>query len=327
MNLKEIDIARISKKAGDIRISIIEMLVNAKSGHTAGSLDMADVFAVLYFKVLRHNPENPSWAYRDRVILSGGHICPVLYAAMAHSGYFPIKELMTLRQFGSRLQGHPHREFLPGIETSSGPLGCGLSQAIGMALVDRNINPINYYLKENFIKNNISPQNINLNYKNKKDLEIAKTDRYFYTIMGDGEMNEGNVWEALMLLGKEKLHRVITIIDRNTIQIDGNTETVMPLESLSAKLVAFNLNVIEIDGHNIIEIYTAINQAKSVIDRATIIIAHTIPSRGVIEWEGDYHWHGKPPTNEEGEMAILELNTTPSALGTFPREGLNTNTS
>lgn len=307
MNLKEIDIARISKKASDIRISIIEMLVNAKSGHTAGPLDMADVFAVLYFKVLRHNPENPSWAYRDRVILSGGHICPVLYATMAHSGYFPIKELMTLRQFGSRLQGHPHREFLPGIETSSGPLGCGLSQAIGMALVDRNINPINYNLEKKFNSQNSSL--INTNYKDKKNLEIAKTDRYFYTIMGDGEMNEGNVWEALMLLAKEKLHRVITIIDRNNIQIDGNTETVMPLESLAAKLLAFNLNIIEIDGHNIIEIYAAINQAKSVIDRATIIIAHTIPSRGVIEWEGDYHWHGKPPTAEEGQMALLELNT------------------
>lgn len=300
MNLKEIDIARISKKASDIRISIVEMLVKAKSGHTAGPLDMADVFATLYFKVLRHNPENPSWAYRDRVILSGGHICPVLYATMAHSGYFPISELLTLRKFGSRLQGHPHREFLPGIETSSGPLGCGLSQAIGMALVDRNINPINYYLKENSFTNKIT-----IALKNKE--EFPKLDRYFYTIMGDGEMNEGNVWEALMLLGKEKLHRVITIIDRNTIQIDGNTETVMPLESLSAKLIAFNLNVIEIDGHNIIEVYAAINQAKSIINRATIIIAHTIPSRGVIEWEGDYHWHGKPPTDEEGVMAIKEL--------------------
>lgn len=320
MNLKEIDIARISKKASDIRISIVEMLVKAKSGHTAGPLDMADIFATLYFKVLRHNPENPSWAYRDRVILSGGHICPVLYATMAHSGYFPIEELMTLRKFGSRLQGHPHREFLPGIENSSGPLGCGLSQAIGMALVDRNINPINYFSNESSPKNNvIASQDINLDikdkvnnktntvFKNKKDLEMAKTDRYFYTIMGDGEMNEGNVWEALMLLGKEKLHRVITIIDRNTIQIDGNTETVMPLESLSAKLIAFNLNVIEIDGHNIIEIYTAINQAKSIIDKATLIIAHTIPSRGVMEWEGDYHWHGKPPTDEDGVMAIKEL--------------------
>lgn len=322
MNLKEVDIARISKKASDIRVSIIEMLVNAKSGHTAGPLDMADVFAVLYFKALRHNPENPSWAYRDRLILSGGHICPVLYASMAHSGYFPADELKTLRKFGSRLQGHPHREFLPGIETSSGPLGCGLSQAIGMALVDRNINPINYYTKNNI---SISEKTVS-DFKSKKVLEIAKVDRYFYTIMGDGEMNEGNVWEALMLLGKEKLHRIITIIDRNTIQIDGDTETVMPLESLSAKLSAFNLNVIEIDGHNIIEIYTAINQAKSIIDRATIIIAHTIPSRGVMEWEGDYHWHGKPPTPEEGEMALLELNTTPSAFGTFPKEGLNTNT-
>lgn len=287
MALTSIEIEKLNSKARDIRISIIEMLVSAKSGHTAGPLDMADVFATLYFKVLRHNPENPDWQYRDRLILSNGHICPVLYAAMAHSGYFHVSELLTLRRFGSRLQGHPHREFLPGIETSSGPLGCGLSQAIGMAMVDRNINPVNYGLLAN------------------KDM--PKVDRYFYTIMGDGEMNEGNVWEALMLLGKERLHRVITIIDRNTIQIDGNTESVMPLESLSDKLSAFNLNVIEVDGHNVSEIYDAINQAKSTVNMSTVIIAHTIASKGVPDWEGDYHWHGKPPTSEEGRKAIEEL--------------------
>ena len=302
MTLTEIDIARISKKANDIRRSIIEMLVEAKSGHTAGPLDMADVFATLYFKVLRHNPENPAWAYRDRVILSNGHICPVFYATLAHSGYFDLEELMTLRKFGSRLQGHPKRadkndaEYLPGIETSSGPLGCGLSQAIGMGLVDRVINPINYVMHSEYDKSG-------------NKLNIPKLDRYFYVLMGDGEMNEGNVWEALMLLGKEKLHRIITIIDRNNIQIDGMTENVMPLESLSAKLKAFNLNVIEIDGHNIEDIYRAINQAKSTLNISTVIIAHTIPSKGIEEWEGDYHWHGKPPTAEEGLMALNELRT------------------
>ncbi len=302
MTLTDIDIARISKKANDIRRSIIEMLVEAKSGHTAGPLDMADVFATLYFKVLRHNPENPDWAYRDRVILSNGHICPVLYATLAHSGYFDLKDLMTLRKFGSPLQGHPRRvdkqenEYLPGIETSSGPLGCGLSQAIGMALVDRVTNPINYTIRSDFDKTGAK-------------LNLPKLDRYFYVLMGDGEMDEGNVWEAFMLLGKEKLHRIITIVDRNNIQIDGMTEDVMPLESLSAKLQAFNLNVIEVDGHNVEDIFNAINKAKSTLKLSTVIIAHTIPSKGIEEWEGDYHWHGKPPTAEEGLMALNELRT------------------
>ena len=302
MTLTDIDIARISKKANDIRKSIIEMLVEAKSGHTAGPLDMADVFATLYFKILRHNPENPEWTFRDRVILSNGHICPVLYATLAHSGYFDTRELMSLRKFGSALQGHPRRvnrsepEYLPGIETSSGPLGCGLSQAIGMALVDRNVNPINYKLRSDFDKTGAK-------------LNLPKLDRYFYVLMGDGEMDEGNVWEALMLLGKEKLHRVITIVDRNTIQIDGLTEDIMPLESLSAKLKAFNLNVIEIDGHNVEEIFNAINKAKSTMHISTVIIAHTIPSKGIEEWEGDFHWHGKSPTVQEGLMALNELRT------------------
>ena len=187
---------------------------------------MADVFTALYFRIINHNPRHPEWAQRDRVILSNGHIAPILYATMAHSGYFSISELKTLRRFGSRLQGHPHREMLPGVETSSGPLGSGLSQAIGMALMDR--------------------------------LENHKPDRYFYCCMGDGEINEGQVWESFLLLNKYKLNKVISIIDRNTIQIDGYTEDVLPLESLKDKLEAFNFHVVEIDGHDFRDIVHAV---------------------------------------------------------------------
>jgi transketolase len=276
-SLTDVEVQALTLRAEDIRESIIKMLVEAGSGHTAGSLGMADIFTALYFRIINHNPRHPAWAQRDRVILSNGHIAPVLYATMAHAGYFSISELKTLRRFGSRLQGHPHRETLPGLETSSGPLGSGLSQAIGMALMDR--------------------------------LENHKPDRYFYCCMGDGEINEGQVWESLLLLGKYKLHKVISIIDRNTIQIDGYTEDVLPLEPLKEKLEAFNFHVIEIDGHNFRDIVRAIGMAKSSLDKPTVIIAHTIPGKGVTAFEGDYRWHGKAPNAEEGRAALKELRT------------------
>lgn len=276
MSLTDLEMHNLELRAADIRQSIIEMLLEAKSGHTAGPLGMADVFAALYFKVLKHEPKNPSWINRDRLILSNGHICPVLYASMAHSGYFPLSELKTLRKFGSQLQGHPHREFLTSLENSSGPLGSGLSQAIGMSLADKMLGGVS---------------------------------KNFYCLMGDGEMNEGNVWEALMALGKYKLTNIITIIDRNGIQIDGRTEDVMPLESLSDKLKAFNLNVLEIDGHNMKEIVASIDEAKSNSIIPTVIIAHTIPGRGYTEIEGDYKWHGKAPNKIEAEQALKDLRT------------------
>ena len=275
--ITQIEVESIARRAYDMRLSVIEMLLAAGSGHTAGPLGMAEVFATLYFHSLKHDPNNPHWAHRDRLILSNGHICPILYAAQAHSGYFKVAELLTLRKFGSRLQGHPHRESLPSIDTSSGPLGSGLSQAIGMAIADR-------YIKH-------------------------KPERHFYCLMGDGEMNEGQVWEALMLLSKEKLNKVITIIDRNTIQIDGKTEDIMPLEPLGDKLRAFNLNVLEIDGHNVQAVANAIDEAKSVLHKPTVIIAHTVPGKGVIEFEGDYKWHGKSPNKDEAKEAIKELRT------------------
>lgn len=274
-SLTDVEVQALTLRAEDIRESVIKMLVEAGSGHTAGSLGMADIFTALYFRIINHNPRHPEWAQRDRVILSNGHIAPILYATMAHSGYFSISELKTLRRFGSRLQGHPHREAIPGIETSSGPLGSGLSQAIGMALMDR--------------------------------LENHKPDRYFYCCMGDGEINEGQVWESFLLLNKYKLTKVISIIDRNTIQIDGYTEDVLPLESLKDKLESFNFHVIEIDGHDFKDIVHAVGTAKSTLDRPTVIIAHTIPGKGVTAFEGDYRWHGKAPSIDEGRQALKDL--------------------
>ena len=268
----------LEEKAVAIRASIIEGLVEAKSGHTAGPLGMADIFTAFYFHILKHNPENPQWEERDRVILSNGHICPVLYATMAHSGYFPVEEMKTLRKFGSRLQGHPHREYLPMLETSSGPLGQGLSQAVGMALADR------------------------LN-------DGVSSDRYIYCFLGDGELNEGQVWEAIMLAGKERLHNLIAIVDRNNIQIDGFTEDVMPLEPLAQKWEAFGWHVLEIDGHNMEAINNAVNEGKAIFEKPTVIIAHTIPGKGVEAFQRDYKWHGNPPNKDQGANALAELRT------------------
>lgn len=268
----------LEEKAVAIRATIIEGLVEAKSGHTAGPLGMADIFTAFYFHILKHNPEDPMWEERDRVILSNGHICPVLYATMAHSGYFPVEEMKTLRKFGSRLQGHPHREYLPMLETSSGPLGQGLSQAVGMALVDR------------------------LN-------DGLSSDRYIYCFLGDGELNEGQVWEAIMLAGKERLHNLIAIVDRNNIQIDGFTEDVMPLEPLAQKWEAFGWHVLEIDGHNMEAINDAVNEGKAIFEKPTVIIAHTIPGKGVEAFQRDYKWHGNPPNKDQGANALAELRT------------------
>lgn len=263
--------------ANDIRESVIEMLLAAGSGHTAGPLGMADVFTVLYFHTLRQDPKNPKWEGRDRLVLSNGHICPVLYAAMAYAGYFPKEELLTLRKFGSRLQGHPHREFLPALETSSGPLGEGLSQAVGMAIAD--------------------------------SMSDEHGERRIVCLMSDGELEEGETWEAAMLAGKQKLFNLVALIDRNNIQIDGFTEDVMPLEPLRAKWESFNWHVLEIDGHNMGEIAAAFDEARSIYEKPTMIIAHTIPGKGVVEFERDFHWHGKPPNAEQAKMALAELRT------------------
>ncbi|MFA6274265.1 MAG: transketolase [Candidatus Paceibacterota bacterium] len=272
--LTDTKIRELQIKANEIRISIIEMLMEAGSGHTAGAMGLADIFTYLYFHAMKHNPKDPFWPDRDRLILSNGHVCPVLYASMAHSGYFPVEELLTLRKFGSRLQGHPHREFLPMLETSSGPLGEGLSQTVGMALADR--------------------------------MDGIK-DRFFYCSMGDGELNEGEVWEAVMLAGKEKLDNIISFIDRNYIQIDGNTEDIMPLEPLSDKWKSFNWHVIEADGHDFKSLNEAFKEAKNAKGKPIVIIAKMIPGKGIKEIEGNYKWHGMPPNKEQGVRFLEEL--------------------
>ncbi len=289
--LSQKEVGELEVKANQIRQSIIEMLVAAGSGHTAGPLDMADIFALLYFRVLRHDPKRPDWEERDRLVLSAGHICPVLYATMAHAGYFPIEELLTLRKFGSRLQGHPHRTALPGLETTSGPLGSGLSQAVGMAIAER--------------------------------MDNQYSSKYIYCITGDGELNEGQIWEAIMLAGKEKLHNLIVIVDRNGIQIDGYTKDVMPLESLRDKFESFNFDVQEVDGHNIRMVNDAIGKAQAIYARPSVIIAHTIASKGVDVFERDFRWHGNPPgkgpedrvpRSEQAKVALEKLRTLAGAI-------------
>lgn len=267
------DIKKLYEISNTIRQDIIIMLLEAGSGHSAGPLGMADVFTALYFNVLNHNPNNPSWQDRDRVVLSNGHICPVLYATLARSGYFPVEELKTLRKLGSRLLGHPHNLALPGIENSSGPLGQGLSIASGMA------------------------------YAAKLD---NKTHRIF-CLMSDGEQEEGQIWEAALFAAKNKLHNLTAIIDRNNIQIDGFTEDIMPLEPLKQKYESFGWHVLEVDGHNIELVIAALNEAHSIFEKPTVIIAHTIPGKDVSFMEFDYEWHGKPPNKEEAQKALEEL--------------------
>jgi len=259
--LTDDEVKRLEAKALAIRETIVEMLTAAKSGHLAGPLGMADIFTALYFRVLHHDPKNPALPERDRLILSNGHIVPVRYAAMAHAGYFPVEECLTLRKFGSRLQGHPEREKMPGMETTSGPLGSGLSQAAGYA------------------------------YAARMD---GKTFRVFCA-MSDGEQQEGNTWEGAMFAGKYRLTNLVGIMDRNNIQIDGDTEDIMPLEPLADKYRAFNWHVIEVDGHNIPQFVAACDEAKSIREKPTLILAHTTPGKGIPTIENDYRWHGNPP--------------------------------
>ncbi|MBP7807571.1 transketolase [Candidatus Saccharibacteria bacterium] len=274
--VKKRSIEALELLANDIREDIIKMLEHAKSGHSAGPLGLADIFTALYFDVLRHDPKKPDWTERDILLLSNGHCVPVQYATMAHAGYFDVKELMTLRKLGSRLQGHPERIKLPGLENTSGPLGCGLSQACGMALAMRM---------------------------------DEQQHRWVYVVMGDGELNEGNVWEAAMLGSKYKLTNVIGIIDRNNIQIDGPTESVMPLEDLRAKWESFGWHVIEIDGNNMEAVIDACSMAKAIVEKPVMIIAHTIPGKGVSFMESDFHWHGAPPDHEQAKKALHDLRT------------------
>ena len=270
-------VAQLEQKAVEIRRDIITMLEHAGSGHSAGPLDLADILTALYFNILNIDPDNPEWSERDMFILSNGHTVPVQYAAMAERGFFPKEELQTLRRLGSRLQGHPERKLLPGLETTSGPLGSGLSQAAGMAYSFQ-------YLDH-------TPH------------------RFVYTVMGDGELNEGNIWEAAMFAGKYKLSQLVGFIDRNNIQIDGTTEEVMPLEDLRAKWESFGWHVQEIDGHNMESIIDAASMARAITNKPSMIIAHTIPGKGVDFMEYDYKWHGAPPNSDQAKEALKKLRT------------------
>jgi len=263
----------LKERANTIRQDIIEMLVEAGSGHSAGSLDMADIFAVLYFYLLRHDPANPTWAGRDRLILSNGHICPVRYAAMAEAGYFPRSELLTLRKFGSRLQGHPDRCRLPGLESTSGPLGAGLAQAAGLA------------------------------YAAKMDRQTWRV----YCVVSDAEEEAGLHWEAVLFAAKFQLDNLICIVDRNNIEIDGVTGDVMPLDPLRAKYEAFNWNALTCDGNDSAAVIDAVRTAWSLPGKPSVIIAQTVSGKGVSFMEGDYHWHGKPPSVPEAAAALQEL--------------------
>lgn len=283
MHLSDDQIKKLELTANSIREDIIKMLVEAGSGHSAGPLGMADIFTALFFEILKIDPQKPDWPDRDRFVLSNGHICPVMYVTMAHRGFFPKEELKTLRKLGTRLQGHPHRTSLPGLETTSGPLGSGLSQAAGMAYV-------------------------------------AKMDNkkwHVYCVTSDGEHDAGNTWEGVMFAGKNKLRQLTVIMDRNNIQIDGYTEEIMPLESIVDKYKAFNWHVLEINGHNFQEIVNALEEAREIYEKPTIIVAHTIPGKGVDFMENRFEWHGSPPDTitpsgappkgEQAKVALAEL--------------------
>lgn len=272
---------RLEQIANRIRQDIIRALANAKSGHPGGSLGMADVFTALYFSAMRIDPKKPDWPDRDRLVLSNAHICPVLYAALAHRGFCSRTAFVeTLRKFGSPFQGHSNNHSDFGIETCGGPLAQGFSQAVGMALAAR------------------------------MDTSTWQT----FLLSGDGELDEGQCWEAIMLAGKERLHNLTAIIDRNNIQIDGFTEDIMPLEPLADKWRAFNWHVLEVDGHNISQILEAIGQARAIYEKPTVIIAHTVPGKGVSFMENRYEWHGKAPNEEEAARALAELELTADRL-------------
>ena len=277
MKTKKIDnLKKLEQISQEIREEIIQMLLEAKSGHCAGPLGAVEQYVALYFGgILKYDAQNPDWPERDRVVVSNGHYAPLLYAVLAQAGYFKKEELRTLRKLNSRLQGHPHRLSLPGIETSSGPVGEGLAQAVGMAIG----------LKMDGIKSQV------------------------YCFMGDGEHDCGNTWEAVMLAGKHQLDNLTVIIDRNNIQIDGFTEKVMPLEPLKEKYEAFNWKVLEVDGHNLEELIRALNKAKSIFVKPVAIIANTIPGKGVNFMEWEYQWHGKTPNSQEAEEALRQLRT------------------
>lgn len=281
--MEPLTIHQLELKAVEVRQAVINSLRLAGSGHSAGPLGMSDLLTALYFNILRIRPDEPNWCDRDLFVMSNGHCAPVLYAVLAERGFFPKDELNNLRKLGSPLQGHPERQLVPGLETTSGPLGSGLSQASGMAYVLKHLR--------------------------------RQPHRFVYCSLGDGELNEGNIWESVMFASKYKLNQLIAIVDRNYIQIGGNTEDVMPLENLADKWSSFGWHVQEIDGNDIRSIIGAIDKAKVIVDRPSVIVAHTIPGKGVSFMESDYRWHGMTPNDEQAKRAISELQLSKKGLG------------
>ncbi|MBM3246133.1 MAG: transketolase [Candidatus Omnitrophica bacterium] len=272
MAYPQAQVKELEEKAKQVRRLIIRMLAEAGSGHPGGSLSSVDLITALYFKVLRYDPKNPGWPERDRFHLSKGHCCPLLYAVLAQVGYFPIDELWTLRRLNSLLQGHPDRR-TPGVEVASGSLGQGLSVALGMSLAAK----------------------------------IDQKSYRVYVLLGDGEIQEGNVWEAAMACAHYKRDNLCAILDYNGFQIDGKTADVMNLEPILAKWQAFGWHTIEINGHNMPEILSAYDEAASIKGQPSIIIAHTIKGKGVSFMENVVDFHGRAPTKEEAEKALKEL--------------------
>jgi len=264
---------KLEKIADEIRINIIEMLKTAGSGHPASALGFANIFTCLYFYILKHDPKKPNWRQRDYLLMSNGHVCPVWYATLAQVGYFSKKELLTLRQLNSRLQGHAHLNSLPGIENTSGSLGQGLSQACGLALA----------------------------------LKMDKRDNHVYCIISDGEMQEGQTWEALMLATKYKLDNLTILIDRNYIQIEGDTQDIMPMAPFKAKVKSFIPSVFEADGENFKQIIETLKTAKEVKNKPSAVIFYTKPGFQVDFMLEDYHWHGMAPDKKQAKEAIKDI--------------------
>ncbi len=278
MSVTDEEVQKLEKTANQTRQDLIEMLVASGSGHSAGPLGMADIFTAFYHHVLKHDPQKPDWPERDRLILSNGHIVPIRYVAMHHAGYDITKEeLGTLRQMGSRLEGHPSIHTIPAVETSSGPLGEGLSIASGIA--------------------------------HALQMDGKLSDPYVWCLMSDGEQEEGMVWEAAMYASKYRLNNLTVVIDRNNIQIDGVTEDIMPLEPLKEKYESFGWTVLEMNGHDMREIIATLEESKGIQQSPTCIIANTIPGKGVDFMEQDYKWHGVPPNDEQAKKALEHLRT------------------
>ena len=269
----DLSVPDLEKMAKQLRRHVITMIATAGSGHPGGSLSAADIVTALYFKVMRHDPKNPQWPDRDRFVLSKGHAAPILYAALAECGYFPVEELSTLRKLGSRLQGHTDRRLTPGVEMSAGSLGQGLSYGIGIALAGK----------------------------------LDKRDYHVYVLLGDGECEEGQVWEAAMFAPHFQTDNLTAIVDHNGIQLDGRCCDVMGIEPLADKWRAFNWHVIDVDGHDINQILQALKKAGDIKGKPTVIIAHTVKGKGVSFMENNVDFHGKAPNPQQTEQALKEL--------------------